>query len=155
MKRIAAFLVMAAALSCGDDLVFAPELDIDLSEFRKTETGLYIKDVATGAGEEAAPGDTAFVHYTAWYVNAVLLDESGDNPFRFVLGSGDVIPGFDEGVTGMRPGGSRRLVIPPELGYGYSDIRIGGEWIPGGSWLVYDVTLVELRQAQEPPGADP
>ncbi len=149
MKRIASLLIAVVVLACGDDLVFDPSLGIDLSEFRQASSGLYIQDVAAGAGAEAVAGDTALVDYQAWFVNGVLLDESGDNPLRFVLGSGQVIDGFDEGVTGMQVGGSRRLVIPPELGYGNSDLRVGDRWVPGGSWLVYDVELVELRQATD------
>lgn len=148
MRIIVLGLLVAGLVGCAEELVFAPELGIDLSEFDKTASGLYIRELAAGTGTPAVAGDTAWVHYKAWFVNAVLLDESGDNPLRFVLGSGQVIAGFDEGVTGMRLGGRRMLVIPPELGYGAGDLQIGDTWVPGGSTLVYDVELVRLGPVQ-------
>lgn len=146
MRFIVTLVLLASVVACGSDLTFAPELGIDLSEFQKTSSGLYVQDLAAGTGPQAAANDTAWVNYTVWFVNGVLLDESGDNPLRFVVGTGQVIEGFDEGVTGMRLGGHRKLVVPPELGYGAADIQVGDTWIPGGSTLVYDVELVDLRK---------
>jgi len=151
LKYLALTLIILATAACEEELTFAPELGIDLSEFRETETGLYIREDIAGAGLEATAGDTAYVHYTAWFVNGVLLDTSRDaNPFRFVLDADQVIDGFDEGVTGMRTGGQRTLVILPGLGYGHSDVLIGETWIPGGTTLVYEVELVDLRPAADP-----
>lgn len=147
-------LALALLLAgCGKSLTFAPELGIDLSQFRETQTGLYIKDVTVGTGQEAMSGDTVFINYTAYFVNGVKLDSTeGRSPFRFVLDSGDVILGVNEGVTGMKVGGERKLVIPPDLGYGFSDVQRDSTWIPGSSTLVYDITLVDLHRPKATTG---
>ncbi|MEJ2185694.1 MAG: FKBP-type peptidyl-prolyl cis-trans isomerase [Gemmatimonadota bacterium] len=147
-------LALALLLAgCGKSLTFAPELGIDLSQFRETQTGLYIEDVTVGTGQEAMSGDTVFINYTAYFVNGVKLDSTeGRSPFRFVLDSGDVILGVNEGVTGMKVGGERKLVIPPDLGYGFSDVQRDSTWIPGGSTLVYDITLVDLHRPKATTG---
>jgi FKBP-type peptidyl-prolyl cis-trans isomerase FkpA len=121
---------------------YASELGIDLGAMEETESGLYVLDVQEGEGEEAASGDTVVVHYTGWLPNGMKFDSSRDRaePFTFVLGEGRVIPGWEEGVAGMKVGGERRLVIPPHLGYG----PIGaGDVIPPDATLVFDVELLE------------
>lgn len=121
---------------------FAPELGVDLAAMEATESGLYILDVREGEGEEAVSGDAVVVHYTGWLPNGMKFDSSRDRaePFTFVLGEGRVIPGWEEGVAGMKVGGQRRLVIPPHLGYG----PIGaGDVIPPDATLVFDVELLE------------
>jgi len=147
-KHIVGLVLVLLVAACGKGLTFAPELGIDLSKFHQTETGLYIRDVTVGTGLEATAGDTVFIDYTAYFVNGVELDSTqGRSPFRFVLGAGTVIPGVSEGVTGMQVGGERKLVIPPDLGYGSSDVQADSStWIPGGSTLVYDITLVDLHR---------
>ena len=79
-----------------------------------TPSGLVIETLATGTGAAAAPGDTVSVHYTGWLTNGTKFDSSRDRnePFNFKLGAGQVIPGWDEGVAGMQPGGKRRLPFP-------------------------------------------
>lgn len=146
-KQIVGLVLGLLLAGCGRSLTFAPELGIDLSQFHETSTGLYIRDITVGTGTEAAAGDTVFIDYTAYFVNGVKLDSTeGRSPFRFVIGSGDVILGVNEGVTGMKPGGERKLVIPPNLGYGYSDVQVDSTtWVPGGSTLVYDITLVSVH----------
>lgn len=147
---LALALLLAA---CGQSLTFAPELGIDLSQFHQTQTGLYIKDITVGTGLEAMSGDTVFIDYTAYFVNGVKLDSTeGRNPFRFVLDAGGVILGVNEGVTGMKVGGERELVIPPDLGYGYSDVQADSTWIPGNSTLVYDITLVSVHRPKSTTG---
>jgi FKBP-type peptidyl-prolyl cis-trans isomerase FkpA len=160
---------LAALLACGDDTpgdeereiydtepppaevtpeetqtIFAPELGIDLATFRRTPSGLYVEDVTVGAGEEAAPGRTVVVHYTGWLPDGTKFDSSRDRnaPFSFPLGTGTVIPGWDEGVAGMQEGGRRRLVIPPQLGYG---AEAQGSVIPASATLVFDVELIDVR----------
>ncbi|HET6342056.1 MAG TPA: FKBP-type peptidyl-prolyl cis-trans isomerase [Gemmatimonadota bacterium] len=121
---------------------YASELGVDLGAMEVTESGLYILDVREGEGEEAVSGDTVVVHYTGWLPNGMKFDSSRDRaePFSFVLGEGRVIPGWEEGVAGMKVGGQRRLVIPPHLGYG----PIGaGDVIPADATLVFDVELLE------------
>lgn len=123
---------------------YAEELAIDLPNFQRTPTGLYVEDVVVGTGEEATSGQTAVVHYTGWLPDGTKFDASRDRgePFGFPLGAGRVIAGWDEGVAGMRVGGRRRLVIPPHLGYGAEG---AGDIIPPNSTLVFDVELLELR----------
>ena len=94
---------------------FAASLDIDLADFTRTSSGLYYEDVEPGTGDPAASGQSVRVAYTGWLTNGAQFD-SGE--FAFLLGAGQVVPGFDEGVQGMRVGGIRRIIIPPELGYG-------------------------------------
>jgi FKBP-type peptidyl-prolyl cis-trans isomerase len=121
---------------------YATELGVDLGAMEATGSGLYVLDVREGDGEEATIGDTVVVHYTGWLPNGMKFDSSRDRaePFTFVLGEGRVIPGWEEGVAGMKVGGQRRLVIPPHLGYG----PIGaGDVIPPDATLVFDVELLE------------
>src|SRR5579883_2271748 len=85
-----------------------------------TESGLQYVDLAVGQGRQAELGDTATVHYTGWLANGTKFDSSLDRkePFSFRVGAGRVIRGWDEGVAGMKVGGKRKLVIPPDLAYG-------------------------------------
>jgi len=107
-------------------------------------------ELAPGHGAEIKSGQTALVHYTGWLFDAAAPENKGKQfdssvggePFEFPLGAGAVIVGWDQGVVGMQVGGKRRLVIPPELGYGN---RGAGGVIPPGATLVFDVELVEIR----------
>jgi FKBP-type peptidyl-prolyl cis-trans isomerase len=108
-------------------------------------------DLAPGNGPEIKSGQTALVHYTGWLYDAGAPENKGskfdssvdrNEPFEFPVGAGMVIKGWDEGVAGMKVGGKRRLVIPPEMGYGS---RGAGGVIPPGATLVFDVELVEIR----------
>src|SRR5579884_2935406 len=89
-----------------------------------TPSGLQYTDEVVGGGGTATPGQTVSVHYTGWLTDGTKFDSSKDRgrPFEFKLGSGQVIKGWDEGVAGMKIGGKRRLVIPPQLGYGASGV---------------------------------
>ena len=106
---------------------------------------LQITDTRTGDGAEARAGQTVTVHYTGWlYQNGqegAKFDSSRDrnDPFRFSLGAGHVIKGWDEGVAGMKVGGQRTLIIPPEMGYG---ARGAGGVIPPNATLQFDVELL-------------
>lgn len=108
-------------------------------------------DLAPGNGAEIKSGQNALVHYTGWLYDAGAPENKGkkfdssvdrNEPFEFPVGAGMVIKGWDEGVVGMKVGGKRRLVIPPEMGYG---ARGAGGVIPPGATLVFDVELVEIR----------
>lgn len=109
-----------------------------------TASGLQYRDDAVGSGQEAKAGDHVVVHYTGMLTDGRKFDSSRDRdePFEFPLGAGNVIRGWDEGVAGMKPGGKRRLVIPPQLGYG---ARGAGNVIPPNATLVFDVELVRIR----------
>ena len=108
-------------------------------------SGLQYEDTIVGSGASAAKGQQVSVHYTGWlYENGQAgkkFDSSKDRkqPFSFPLGAGNVIKGWDEGVQGMQVGGTRRLVIPPELGYG---ARGAGGAIPPNATLLFEVELV-------------
>ncbi len=108
-----------------------------------TETGLVIEDIVEGAGDTAAAGHTVSVHYTGWLTNGNKFDSSKDrnDPFEFALGARQVIAGWDEGVQGMKVGGTRKLTIPPTLGYG---ARGAGGVIPPNATLVFEVELLEI-----------
>jgi FKBP-type peptidyl-prolyl cis-trans isomerase FkpA len=113
--------------------------------FQTTASGLQYEDVVTGSGEQAATGARVNVHYTGWlYDNGEAgrkFDSSKDRgePFSFPLGAGYVIKGWDEGVAGMCVGGTRRLIIPPALGYG---ARGAGGVIPPNATLLFEVELL-------------
>ena len=130
-------------LACGDDS-FSPELGIDLEAMTQTASGLYYLDIVVGDGETPESGDSISVHYDGWLKDGTKFDSSRDRdePYEFPIGVGHVIQGWDEGVGSMRVGGRRKLVIPPELGYG--DRGAGGGVIPGGATLVFDVELIEI-----------
>ena len=105
-----------------------------------TASGLRITDLVIGDGPEAVSGETVSVNYRGTLVNGREFDSSyGRGPFQFPLGAGRVIKGWDEGVAGMRVGGKRRLVIPPDLGYGS---RGAGGVIPPDATLIFEVELL-------------
>lgn len=110
-----------------------------------TPSGLQYEDTVVGSGAEARAGQHVSVHYTGWlYTNGskgAKFDSSKDrnDPFAFGLGGGQVIKGWDEGVQGMKVGGTRVLVIPPQLGYG---ARGAGGVIPPNATLMFEVELL-------------
>lgn len=124
-------------------VTFAPALGIDTTKIQYVPGGLGYYDLAAGEGSPAAPGSTVTVHYTGWLTNGTKFDSSRDRstPFEFVLGAGQVIAGWDRGVTGMKKGQRRMLIIPPALGYGFA----GSGDIPPGATLVFDVELLDIK----------
>jgi FKBP-type peptidyl-prolyl cis-trans isomerase len=122
-----------------------------------TPEGLAITELAPGSGNPIASGSVAVVHYTGWLYDTGArahkgrkFDSSVDRgePFRFTLGQGEVIRGWDQGVDGMKVGGKRRLVIPAALGYGEKG---AGGVIPPGATLVFDVELLGIEPAASAP----
>ena len=109
-----------------------------------TASGLQYVELVPGTGGKAQVGQTAVVHYTGWLKDGTKFDSSKDRnqPFRFPLGGGRVIKGWDEGVVGMKIGGTRKLIIPPHLGYG---ARGAGQVIPPNAVLTFEVELLELQ----------
>lgn len=108
-----------------------------------TDSGLKIDDTVEGNGAEASAGQTVSVHYTGWLENGSKFDSSKDRnqPFQFHLGGGQVIKGWDEGVQGMKVGGTRKLTIPADLGYG---ARGAGGVIPPNATLIFEVELLDI-----------
>ena len=118
------------------------------SKMVKTESGLGYEDVVVGTGPSPVTGQTCVMHYTGWlWVNeakGTKFDSSVDrgSPFEFPIGRGRVIKGWDEGVSTMKVGGKRTLLIPPQLGYGD---RGAGNVIPPGATLLFDVELLGVK----------
>lgn len=108
--------------------------------------GLIIEDLVVGEGAEATgAGQTVIVHYTGWLEDGAKFDSSKDHgeTFSFPLACGFVIRGWDEGVPGMKVGGTRKLTIPPELGYG---AKGAGGIIPPNATLIFEIELLEISE---------
>ena len=141
---LAAALTLAL-VACGDDplgpdpedVEFAASLGIDLDDMTEAANGLFFKDDVVGTGEIAAAGDSATVSYVLWLADGTSPDSG---VFPFILGAGESIQGFDQGVTGMRVGGVRTVVIPASLAYG--SIQFGA--IPPDAVLVYELSLTAV-----------
>jgi FKBP-type peptidyl-prolyl cis-trans isomerase len=154
MRRILFALALAAlplgATACGDsptnpsveDTRFAASLGVDLNSMTRTSTGLYYADKTVGTGAVAQNGKQVGVYYNGSLPSGRQFDArtSGD-PLAWVLGGGRMIAGFDQGVLGMKVGGTRLLVMPPSLGYGNQPVGS----IPANSILVFEVTLVSVQ----------
>ena len=109
-----------------------------------TPSGLTYQEITEGTGAEATKGAQVSVHYTGTLMDGTKFDSSKDRnqPFEFRLGAGQVIKGWDEGVAGMKIGGTRTLLIPPDLGYG---ARGAGGVIPANATLLFEVELLDLK----------
>jgi FKBP-type peptidyl-prolyl cis-trans isomerase FkpA len=110
---------------------------------------LQLTDLSVGSGGEAVAGTTVVVHYTLWLYDPAGTDSKGtrlqssrdaNNPFPFRLGTNAVIPGFEQAVTGMKVGGTRRAIVPPTLAYGST----GSGSIPPNTWLVFEIELLSV-----------
>lgn len=132
-----------------DEVTFPSGLGVDLKQMTRTATGLYWRDLVAGQGAEVVSRSVAIVHYTGWLPNGRKFDGSRDRgtPFSFAVGTGMVIAGWDEGIAGMRVGGRRQLVIPPELGYGAEG---SGGTIPPDATLVFEVELMGVQGPARP-----
>jgi peptidylprolyl isomerase len=126
----------------------APRAEKKESKMVKTESGLGYEDLVVGTGPSPETGQTCVMHYTGWlWVNeakGAKFDSSVDrgSPFEFPIGRGRVIKGWDEGVSTMKVGGKRTLLIPPQLGYGD---RGAGNVIPPGATLLFEVELLGVK----------
>ncbi len=112
----------------------------------KMKSGLILVDNVVGEGLEAEKFDILTVHYTGKLEDGTVFDSSknpGRDPFRFTVGLGQVIRGWDEGFVGMKIGGTRTLTIPPEMGYG---VRGAGDAIPPNATLIFEVELLEVEK---------
>jgi FKBP-type peptidyl-prolyl cis-trans isomerase FkpA len=141
MRRLITFLAVVLAAGCGGSDNSGPSL-------APTTSAPYSQtDLVVGTGALAGPGSTVTVAYTGWLHDSSRTDAKGaqfdSSPnFTFRLGAGQVIRGWDQGVAGMRAGGQRRLVIPPDLAYGN---RSPGGIIPPNATLVFDITLNSVQ----------
>jgi FKBP-type peptidyl-prolyl cis-trans isomerase FkpA len=148
VTRFALFLVLVfVAVGCSGspstNPADKPMPDSGITTLQKTDTKV-------GTGNEARKGMNVQVHYTGWLYDTTAADRKGKqfdssrgkDPFTFRLGDGEVIPGWDEGVVGMKAGGARTLIIPPALGYGPQGAA--GQ-IPPNATLIFDVELVEAK----------
>jgi FKBP-type peptidyl-prolyl cis-trans isomerase len=123
-------------------------VDAATNQVIEMPNGLKYTDTKTGDGSTATSGNKVSVHYTGWLYNngakGAKFDSSVDRgqPFQFTLGAHQVIAGWDEGVAGMKVGGKRTLIIPPELGYG---ARGAGGVIPPNATLMFDVELLGVQ----------
>ena len=121
------------------------------TEMTQTITELVKNDTLVGEGREAESGFMVSVHYTGWLYDETAADNKGEKfdssvdrgqPFEFALGDGQVIQGWDQGFAGMKVGGNRTLIIPPEMGYG---ARGAGGVIPPNATLIFDVELLDVK----------
>jgi FKBP-type peptidyl-prolyl cis-trans isomerase FkpA len=158
VRRVLCIVAMAAAsgTAVGQAPAAAPAVgssqsSTTFSKFGAKVTELQIVDEKQGTGAEAVAGKAVIVHYTGWLYDpgaadghGAKFDSSRDRgvPFGFILGMGKVIKGWDEGVAGMKVGGRRTLVIPPDKAYGE---RGAGGVIPPGATLLFDVELIDIR----------
>lgn len=151
--RVVAFVLVSSSLmmiACTKSEPVAPaatavkDAAAPASAMKKTPSGLQYEDLVAGSGNTPSSGKQVTVHYTGWLTNGTKFDSSLDKnqPFTFTIGKGEVVPGWDEGVMTMKIGGKRKLVIPPELGYGTSG---AGGIIPPNATLVFEVILLDVR----------
>jgi peptidylprolyl isomerase len=138
------FAALALCLSCaacdsGDEGAVEKSVYVD-----NRKVILKYIDLVEGKGKEVKTGDTALVHYTGTLRGGKKFDSSRDRgkPFEVTLGVGDVIRGWDEGIPGMKEGGKRKLIIPPELGYG---AKGQGRDIPPNSELIFEVEVLKVK----------
>lgn len=125
-------------------LVLLPR-EVEEDEYTTTESGLQYHDFVIGDGEEADSTHRVIVHYAGWLTDARLIGTSylTNTPIAINLGSDDIIDGWNEGIPGMREGGERQLLIPPELGYG--EAGFDGAGIPSNATLIYEIELLSIE----------
>jgi FKBP-type peptidyl-prolyl cis-trans isomerase len=165
-RRVALSLFALAALGCGrggdspatdsdasaavedpietpTEAEFAEELGIDLEAMQQRPSGLYYVDLEEGRGLAAQPGHVVVVEFTGWLPNGVQFDSSDERgqPEEFPLGARRVIIGKEQAVEGMRIGGVRKVVVPPELAFGAR----GRGNIPPNATLIYEIKLIEIK----------
>lgn len=146
MNRTLVCVALTGALSCGsgvtglpEDVEYAPELGVDLTQMTRLSGGVYIQDLTVGTGDEVEVGDFMEVGYTGWLVDGTVFDSRASICFALIRGA--LIEGWIVGIPGMREGGKRKIVIPPSFGYGG---RGAPPDIPGDATLVFDIELIDI-----------
>jgi FKBP-type peptidyl-prolyl cis-trans isomerase FkpA len=146
-KRNSTVIIITVLISIAAlVLIFWPrnnEYKYNEDELFTKPSGVKYKELTIGKGDQALLGKTVVVKYTGYLTDGTKFDSSADQgkPLEFTLGKGEVIEGFDDGVFGMKVGGKRQLVIPPEVGYG----EAGSGKIPPNATLVFVVKLEEVK----------
>ena len=126
--------------------LFSPSTgNVESSNIQMPQTGVAVEEVVVGTGLEALPGDTLTVHYVGTLPDGKVFDSSLDRnvPLDFTLGVGQVIRGWDEGISGMRVGGKRLLIIAPDYAYGPQGVGA----IPPNSTLIFEVELLDVKKS--------
>lgn len=150
-KLLITALCLMALNACQAESNNTVENNKETTEMKQTITELVKNDTVVGDGREAEIGFNVSVHYTGWLYDENAPDKKGEKfdssldrgqPFEFPLGAGQVIQGWDQGVAGMKIGGKRTLIIPPEMGYG---ARGAGGVIPPNATLIFDVELLDVK----------
>ncbi|MEO1946476.1 MAG: FKBP-type peptidyl-prolyl cis-trans isomerase [Methylophilaceae bacterium] len=150
-EPLIAALCFLALTACQTEPGNVAENNKEMIEMTQNITELVKNDTVVGEGREAEIGFMVSVHYTGWLFDENALDHKGDKfdssvdrgtPFEFNLGAGQVIQGWDQGFAGMKIGGKRTLIIPPEMGYGS---RGAGGAIPPNATLIFDVELLDVK----------
>jgi peptidylprolyl isomerase len=140
---VAVFSISVGALLAQDKKADEKPVALEVGKAVTTDSGLKITMTAEAKNPGAMAGDIVWVHYTGKLANGTQFDSSvGSKPFKFTLGRGEVIKGWDEGVAGMKVGEKRTLVIPPDLGYGSQDKGT----IPPNSTLHFDVEMIGIAR---------
>ena len=133
----------APAAGPVESATYAAGLKVDLKNSTRLPSGVYFRDITIGTGTAVAAGQQVSVHYVASLADGKIVDQNGpkDQPYMFTLGAGRVIRGWDEGVVGMKAGGTRQLIVPPELAYGPG----GSGPVPPNAVMVFTVDLPSAR----------
>jgi FKBP-type peptidyl-prolyl cis-trans isomerase len=142
--RLIAIVIVVALAATAAAYLFVPSLPGRAGAEVTTPSGLKYTDLVVGTGPSPRVGQTAVVHYTGTLTDGTKFDSSRDRgqPYPFVLGTGTVIKGWDEGIATMKVGGRRQLIVPPALGYGAQGRPPS---IPPNSTLVFDVELLDVK----------
>jgi len=122
---------------------YHPDLHVALDQMKAFPNGVLWHDDSTGVGDSLDVDMTAVVHYTGWLPDGTPFDTSRESgtPFSFRVGAGEVIEAWDTALIGMRPGGRRKLIVPPSMGYGSEPFGP----LPANAVLVFEVELLEIR----------